>query len=203
MKLRYSAGNITALRTTSTAAVNATGAGAKKPEEGWRTSLGDRDGGVLNPVGFIQPVQVDGDPEIRQFMHNYRHGVEDENNTAYREIEQGDRIVTEPDDIVKMENEVRRLHRERIRQWEKADEAREQHKNNTASLPGVFRWFEDSVEGMVDNTTNLTLGTWVWCRNESSFGNLEWHDGKIHGAPIMKPHQKFVSIEVSLALPRA
>ena len=179
-------------------------------QEGRRSELGGSDAKThnpiksppLNPIKFLQPVQaVEGDPEIRQFMHNFRHGVEDANNSAYRDIVQGDRIVTEPDDIVKMENEVRQLHRERVRQWEKADEAREEHKNTTATLPGVFRWFEDTAEGVIDNSTNLTLGTWVWCRNESSFADLEWHDGQIKGAPVMKPHQKFVSIEVRLALP--
>jgi len=173
-------------------------------QEGRRSELGGSDAKThnpiksppLSPIKFLQPVQaVEGDPEIRQFMHNFRHGVEDANNSAYRDIVQGDRIVTEPDDIVKMENEVRQLHRERVRQWEKADEAREEHKNTTATLPGVFRWFEDTAEGVIDNSTNLTLGTWVWCRNESSFADLEWHDGQIKGAPVMKPHQKFVSIE--------
>ena len=196
VRLRAAGGNSTTLRARSAAAVYGTAKKAKKLDKGQRSSLGERGAGVLSPIKFLQPVQQDGDPEIRQFMHNYRHGIEDENNTAYQEIEQADRVVTEPDDIVKMQNEVRRLHKERVQQWERAEKAREEHKNSTANLPGVFRWFEDSIEGAVDNTTNLTLGTWVWCRNESAFANLSWHDGEVAGAPVMKPHQKFVSIEV-------
>jgi hypothetical protein len=200
-------GKSTALRTLG--AANRTGEGGRV-QEGRRSELGDSGANTFNPgislpldpIEFLQPDQAEeGDPEIRQFMHNYRHGLVDDNNTAYRDIVQGDRMVTEPDDIVKMENEVRRLHRQRVREWERADEARGEHKNTTATLPGVFRWFEDTAEGVIDNSTNLTLGTWVWCRNESSFAGLEWHDGTITGAPVMKPHQKFVSIEVSLALP--
>jgi len=42
-----------------------------------------------------------------------------------------------------------------------------QHMKKTKDLPGAFRWFQDDAEEFVDNSTNLTYGTWVWCRNES------------------------------------
>lgn len=84
----------------------------------------------------------------------------------YKDIANGDRIVTEPDDIVKMEDEVRRLHKERMIHTENAE--KHKHANSTgANLPGVFRWYEDDTEDILDNTTNTTYGTWVWCRNES------------------------------------
>jgi len=82
---------------------------------------------------------------------------------VYQNIANGDRIVTEPDDIVKMEDEVRRLHKERMIQTKH----HHQHMNKTKDLPGAFRWFQDDAEEFVDNSTNLTYGTWVWCRNES------------------------------------
>ena len=83
---------------------------------------------------------------------------------AYKSIVQGDRIVTEPDDVLKIEEKVRQLHKERI-----ASIAHEQaHKNRTQSLPGAFRWFQDEAEEEgIDNSTNVTYGTWVWCRNET------------------------------------
>ena len=74
-------------------------------------------------------------------------------------IATADRIVTEPDDIVKMEDEVHRLHKERIVQSEAAS-----HRNST-ELPGVFQWFEDHDEESSANQSNLTFGTWVWCQN--------------------------------------
>jgi hypothetical protein len=72
--------------------------------------------------------------------------------------------VTEPDDIVKIEEEVRRLRKERIA----SIEHEQAHKNRTHNLPGFFRWFqdEDQVQG-VDETPNATYGTWVWCRNDT------------------------------------
>jgi hypothetical protein len=46
---------------------------------------------------------------MRDFIHTLRHGITDSNSSAYRDIEQADRMVTEPDDIVKMEDEVSSL----------------------------------------------------------------------------------------------
>jgi hypothetical protein len=64
----------------------------------------------MNPVRFLQPVPTDGsNREMRDFIHTLRHGITDSNSSAYRDIEQADRMVTEPDDIVKMEDEVSSL----------------------------------------------------------------------------------------------
>jgi hypothetical protein len=46
---------------------------------------------------------------MRDFIHTLRHGITDSNSSAYLDIEQADRMVTEPDDIVKMEDEVSSL----------------------------------------------------------------------------------------------
>jgi len=133
--------------------------------------------------------------DIKAFIHVFRHGVQDANSSAYEDIKQGDRLVTEPDDIVKMEEEVAKLHRQRIEKNAAIEERKRNFENDpSAFVPGVFRWFEDDSENLIDNTTNLTYGTWVWCRNESSFGSLHWRNGSIPGAPVMKPHQKFFTI---------
>ena len=132
--------------------------------------------------------------------------------------------MTEPDDIVKMEEEVAKLHRQRIEKNAAIEERKRNFENDpSAFVPGVFRWFdlcslsrtrahtahpqhnttqlnkhehrfEDDSENLIDNATNLTYGTWVWCRNESSFGSLHWRNGSIPDAPVMKPHQKFFTI---------
>ena len=73
-------------------------------------------------------------------------------------------MVTEPDDIVKIEDEMRRQVKERRK---RAERVREQSKNMTHELPGAFRWFQDDDEKLIDNATNLTYGTWVWCKNDT------------------------------------
>ena len=70
--------------------------------------------------------------------------------------------MTEPDDIVKIEDEMRRQETERIE-----DEMRRKEARKTRELPGSFRWFQDDDEKFMDNTTNLTYGTWVWCKNDT------------------------------------
>ena len=72
--------------------------------------------------------------------------------------------------------------------------AHTQQTHNTTQLNKHEYRFEDDSENLIDNATNLTYGTWVWCRNESSFGSLHWRNGSIPGAPVMKPHQKFFTI---------
>ena len=152
-----------------------------------------------------QPAPADVmDPDVKEFMHEFRHGVENSNSSglcaaawacraclpsackqqhgdgacacderraclvvscaAYQDIVIADRMVTEPDDIVKIEDEVRRQAKERRK---RAELVHEQSKNRTHELPGAFRWFQDDDEKLIDNATNLTYGTWVWCKNDT------------------------------------
>jgi len=134
----------------------------------------------------------------------YRHGVEDPNSTTFREIREADSMVTEPDDLVKLEAEVRAL-QSKIRMQRVLINNSSNVSAAAKNIPGEFRWIENwELHGEKPvNASNETLGMWIWCKNSSDFSKIFWRNGSLMGAPAMNASQTFQTVRgcVSVVTP--
>uniref|UniRef100_A0A7S0HRQ7 Uncharacterized protein n=1 Tax=Hanusia phi TaxID=3032 RepID=A0A7S0HRQ7_9CRYP len=155
-----------------------------------RKHRGHRAGFLARDQMLSQPGDTGNDIRI------YRHGIEDPNSTVFQEIREADSMVTEPDDIVKLEEEVRAL-QSKIRMQKVLISNSSNVSAAAKNIPGEFRWIENwEMHGeKPTNASNETLGLWIWCKNSSNFAKIHWQNGTLIGAPAINASQTFQTVK--------
>eukprot|EP00960_Hanusia_phi_P017803 524307-Hanusia_phi.AAC.3 len=168
---------------------------------------------LTSSEGFLARDQMLSQPgDTGNDIRIYRHGIEDPNSTVFQEIREADSttecrrvgngltnragMVTEPDDIVKLEEEVRAL-QSKIRMQKVLISNSSNVSAAAKNIPGEFRWIENwEMHGeKPTNASNETLGLWIWCKNSSNFAKIHWQNGTLIGAPAINASQTFQTVK--------